>query len=131
MVSDINQLSSSVSILLGVLTYFLSLVNDKTTRLLKEDVPPTAAAIARIDMRSRCYKALLAGHLPMIAGFFVLFYLCLPTSISILGISSFDLWCFDPLRTLLVFLEIGVLMCLLFSISLTMKVRKRLRALRD
>jgi hypothetical protein len=125
---DLATLSSVASILLGILTYFLTLVNESTCHLLAEEVPPKEQGRACQALPSRLGQTLLRAHLPVSVGLILLFYLCLPATTHILRISSMDLWHFDPIPSMFVFLQLGLLGCLIFALSRAYVVLKRLRS---
>jgi hypothetical protein len=119
---DYGDLISSVSIVLGVLTYFLSVVNEDTSKVVQEAVPPKGQVAARSDFRKKARNKLALQHIPVTLGLIFLFYLCLPSSIAVIASSHFEWWDFDPLPSLLVALELGVGGCLSFAVFLFVKM---------
>ncbi|SRR5216684_1829019 len=112
---DLGSLTSAISIVMGILTYFLALVLERCRALLAEDLPAVEQEIARQQFRGRLLRLLMSGAGPMLIAFGVLFYLCLPTTTIIIRSSKFELWHFDLLRTLFVFLELTVGACSVLS----------------
>src|SRR5258708_2564531 len=98
--ADFASLTSTISIVLGVLTYFLTMMLDKAKALIAEPVPSAAQENARENLRKRLVVLLLTATLPLLVSFGLLFYLCLPTTVSIRQTSSFQLWNFDLIKTL-------------------------------
>ena len=112
--ADYGSLSSSISIVLGVLTYFLTILYGASAKLLAEDIPPQGQAVARRALRARLWCLLLVAELPLFLAFTTLFYLCLPTALTVVHTSPLSPWAFDLRRTLFVFLELAVAGCCLF-----------------
>jgi hypothetical protein len=108
---DFTSLSSAISIVLGVLTYFLTMAHTASTALLKETIPPEAQVAARRKLRNRLWQVLLWAVLPIFLALTGLFYLCLPTTITVLRISGFQPWAFELDMTLFVYLEIAIAAC--------------------
>jgi ABC-type Fe3+ transport system permease subunit len=109
--SEFGPLASAVSVVLGVLTYFLTMVYGAATKVLEEDIPPTAQKAARRALRRRLRRVLVVGALPLWCAFIVLFYICFPTAVGVIRTSTFQLWTFDLRKTLFVYLELGVATC--------------------
>src|SRR5207302_1170038 len=79
-----------------------------SAKLLDEDIPPPAQKLARRALRRRLTRVLFVAQLPLLCAFVLLFYLCLPTAVSVARSSSFQLWTFDLRKTLFLYLELGV-----------------------
>lgn len=120
---DLASLTSSISIVLGVLTYFLTMMIEKARALLAEDVP--GGPIARADLRKRLLIVLTASALPLLTAFGMLFYLCLPTIAVISHTSTLQLWNFDLPRTLFVFLEVAISACLIITLVFAILLVKK------
>jgi hypothetical protein len=112
--TDFAALTSTISIVLGVLTYFLTMVLEKSRSVLRETIP--AGNTAREDFRKGLFLLLAAGWLPLVLSFGLLFYLCLPTVVSIQQTSRFQVWSFDLMKTLFIFLHLGIGACLVIAI---------------
>lgn len=124
---DFASLSSTISIVLGVLTYFLTILLEASRELLKKEVPPAAQSAARKALRWRLVQVLLVAELPLFVSFAGLFYLCLPTVFSVWQTSAVNLWSFDLAKTLFVFLELGVAACFIISIVLGIRLLCKFR----
>jgi len=108
MLHDPASLISSISIVLGILTYFLTMLYTAASQLLDEPFPSVDKAVARKQFRKALTALFLLGELPLFASFSILFYTCLPATVSVLRTSTFCMWEFDLQKTLFVFLEAGV-----------------------
>ncbi len=104
---DLSSATSTISIVLGVLTYFLTLVLDKSRIALDRAVPSAAQENLR-KRRKDLVALLLSAVSPLLFAFGLLFYLCLPTLVSIEKSSTFQLWHFDLITTLFVFLNLTI-----------------------
>lgn len=125
--ADLASLTSTISIVLGVLTYFLTMMLDKARTLLREDVPAPAQKNAREGLRNRLLVVLISAALPLFLAFSVLFYLCLPTIFAIRDSSSFQFWNFDLTKTLFVFLDLSIGGCLAITIIFGLLLLRKLR----
>ena len=123
---DFGPLASAVSVVLGVLTYFLTMVYGSCAKILDEGIPAEAQKAARKALRRRLWRVLLIAALPLLCAFLALFYICLPTTVSVLSTSSFDLWSFDLRKTLFVYLTLGVAGCSAICTSISGRLAIRL-----
>lgn len=105
-------------------------LNDAEFTAEQRRLPPKAQALARKALRARCHNFLFTAQAPVVGSLSLLFYLCLPTAFTIVKTSSFRLWDFDLARTLFVFLQVGIVGCLGFSIYLSVRVLVRAWKLR-
>jgi hypothetical protein len=122
---DLSPLISAISVILGVLTYFLTMVHKAIDEAVKPDIPDAAQKENRRLFRKGLAISLVAGPLPLAVGFGFLFYLALPTAAQIVRTSSFVLWDFDLRRTLFVYLELAVFVCLAICLlSLSRLIKK-------
>jgi hypothetical protein len=112
--TDFASLTSTISIVLGVLTYFLTMMLEKSRSVLAEAIPD--GDTARKDFKNRLRILLAATWLPLVLSFGLLFYLCLPTVVSIVQTSTLQVWNFDLMKTLFVFLHLGIVACLIITI---------------
>jgi H+/gluconate symporter-like permease len=115
-VDDLASLASAISIVLGVLTYFLTMVIESSGKVLAVLMPSKDQDAARKKLRKSLARSLFSSALPMLTAFALLFYLCLPTTVIISHSSNLQLWNFDLLKTIFVFLELAIAACLILSI---------------
>jgi hypothetical protein len=125
---DFGSLSSSISIVLGVLTYFLTMVYDSSTKLLEKEIPPPTQPVAREALCKQLKRTLLSAALPLFLSFGGLFYLCLPATITVFQTSTGRLWLFDIPKTLFVYLEMGIAACLSISGWVLIRLGRKLYA---
>jgi hypothetical protein len=119
---DLNASISAVSIVFGVLTYFLTMVHEKTTTILRQETPATEKILARKNLRKELVIVLLFYVLPLVVAWCLLFYICLPTVIHIGHNSRFSLSNLELLRTLFVFLEGGIAVCSILALIMSVRV---------
>jgi hypothetical protein len=105
---DLGSLTSSISIVLGILTYFLTMLYAAASQLLEKPIPSVDQADARKKLRQALAALLFLAELPLFVSFGVLFFICLPATVTVLETSTFRIWDFDVQETLFVFLELGV-----------------------
>jgi hypothetical protein len=102
------------------------MILDNSRKLLAVDPPSAPQAVARKNMRRTVTRSLFSGALPILLAFTTLFYLCLPTTLRISRSSTLQLWSFDLLTTLFVFLELTIAACLVLSIIVTVRLSWRI-----
>lgn len=124
---DLASLSSAISIVLGVLTYFLTLVLEGSRKVLANPMPAASQKVLRKTLRCTLIRSLASSAIPMLIAFGLLFYLCLPTTVRISHSSNLELWNFDLLKTIFVFLELAIAACLILSIIVTARLGWRIR----
>lgn len=121
---DLGEAISAVSIVLGVMTYFLGVVHSSTSALLKEEAPPRGQEVKRKEFRSKVGTSILCGNLPVAVGLGVLLYLCLPACVSVMGANDLAAWGFDLLPSLFVALEVAIVCCFAFATALLIRMSK-------
>lgn len=124
--TNYGDLISSVSIVLGVLTYFLGTVYADTKSIEDEVVPDKDQENARKTLRKRVWFKLASQHSPLTLGFLGVFYLCLPASVTLIKSSQPALWNFDIMPSLFVFLESGIGACSCVSVVLVCKMLNKI-----
>jgi hypothetical protein len=77
-------------------------------QLLEKPIPSVDQAGARKKQRQALGALLFLAALPLFVSFGVLFFICLPATVTVLETSTFRIWDFDLQETLFVFLELGV-----------------------
>jgi hypothetical protein len=97
-----------------------------STTVLKEPVPSEAQVAARRVLRSRLWQVLLWAVLPVFLALTGLFYLCLPTTITVLRTSRFQLWAFELDMTLFVYLEIAIAACAIVTGVMGIRLLRKL-----
>jgi hypothetical protein len=122
---DLNASISAVSIIFGVLTYFLTMVYEKTKTVLEQAIPATGQVAARNRFRKELLTTLFVYVIPLLVAWWLLFYICLPTVIHIRRNSRFSPSNLDLLRTLFVFLEGGIAACSILALVMGVRLLQR------
>ena len=120
--SDLNASISAVSIIFGVLTYFLTMVYEKTKTLLEQSTPAVEEVLARKRFRKELLTTLFLSVGPLLVAWSLLFYICLPTVVHIGRNSKFFPSNPELLTSLFVFLEAGIAVCSVLSLGLSLRV---------
>lgn len=119
---DLNASISAVSIIFGVLTYFLTMVYEKTKTVLEQPTPATEQVAARKRFRKELLQTLFVYVTPLLVSWWLLFCICLPTVIHISRNSRFSPFNLDLLTTLFVFLEGGIAACSILVLLMGVRV---------
>ena len=120
--ADLNASISAVSIVFGVLTYFLTMVYERTKVVLGQSTPAAEEVMARKRFRKELVTTLFLAVAPLLLAWSLLFYICLPTVLHIARNSQFSLWNLELLSSLFVLLEAGIAVCSTFSLMLSLRV---------
>jgi hypothetical protein len=120
--ADLNASISAVSIVFGVLTYFLTMVYERTKVLLGQSTPAAEEVMARKRFRKELLTTLFLAVAPLLLAWSLLFYICLPTVIHIGRNSQFSPWNLELLSSLFVLLEAGIAVCSTLSLVLSLRV---------
>src|SRR5687767_12864644 len=125
--TDYGSLASALSVVLGILTYFLTVVRERAAALLEKELPPVAQTHAREMARKQIKSTLLWGSGPVAIFLALLFYLCLPTASSLARARTFALWSFDLPATLFVLVASGIGVMAVVAIATTADLINKLR----
>jgi hypothetical protein len=97
-----------------------------SAKLLERAIPSPAQPAARRDLHRCLVRVLLLAELPLFLAFGVLFYICLPTAVTVLKTNTFQIWGFDLRETLFVCLELGVAACFIMVGVVGIRLLKKL-----
>jgi hypothetical protein len=122
MESELGNVISAVSVVFGVLTYFLTMVYEHVSALVARSVPAAEQKEARRTFRQELCRSLTFAELPVFLSFLLLFYINLPTVIHIAETNKFSAWQFSLIPTLFIFVELGIGICCLISFWLVCRV---------
>ena len=122
---DLNTSLSAVSIVFGVLTYFLTMAYERTRPLSEKQIPPTGQIENRKAFRKELLRALFLYVTPLLVAWWLLFLICLPTVIHISRTSRFSFFNLNLLTTLFVFLEGGITACSILALKLGWSVLRK------
>jgi len=120
--ADLNASISAVSIIFGVLTYFLTMVYERTKALLGQSTPAAEEVMARKRFRKELVTTLFFAVAPLLLAWSLLFYICLPTVVHIGRNSRFSPWNLELLSSLFVLLEAGIAVCSTLSLVLSLRM---------
>jgi len=120
--TDLNASISAISIIFGVLTYFLTMVYEKTKTLLDQSTPAAAEVLARKRFRKQLLTTLFLFVVPLLVAWWLLFYICLPTMVHISRTTKFAPSNLELLTSLFVFLEAGIAVSAILSLGLSLRV---------
>ncbi|WP_147379538.1 hypothetical protein [Culturomica massiliensis] len=107
---------SAVSVLLVFLTVLLSSIEQNVETILSKR--PQQEHKDKMRKYKRKIKNILCFKLiPISLIYTIVFYTLLPSTIEIISVSTFSFWHFDTLNTIFVFVEVGLLGLVIYSIS--------------
>jgi hypothetical protein len=124
---DYGTIVSTLSVVLGILTYFLTLVQERASTLLESAIPDPAQAAARTKLRGEIRPVLLLGSIPVAAFLCLLLYLCLPTALALVRTGSVAWWSFDLPATLFLLVTLGVAGTATVATAISIKLIDKLR----
>mgnify|MGYP000892660137 CR=1 FL=1 len=119
-----SDLISSISVVFVFLGYLFTENISEIKRVINEKYPDKDKKTECDKLKKRLNTTTIKAMFFAI-GYFVLFYLLLPTSVNILLISQIDLWNFDLLPTLFIVIEILTIIILFYILNLIWKLRKK------
>jgi hypothetical protein len=119
---ELGNVISAVSVLFGVLTYFLTMVYEHVGALVARSIPAAEQKEARKKFRRELCRSLTFAEFPVFLSFLLLFYINLPTVFHIAETNRFSAWRFNLIPSLFVFLELGIGICCLISLWLVCRV---------
>ncbi|HUI30371.1 MAG TPA: hypothetical protein VLX91_09145 [Candidatus Acidoferrales bacterium] len=121
-----SDLFSAIGVLLIFLTMLLSAIEKDIGRIIELRKPEPAQEVKRKQFTRELLKLLLLKTLPVTAIFIVTFYSLLPITIEIVTTSRFSLWHFDELKTIFVFVELGIFGLTIYAIIESVQLVKKL-----
>lgn len=107
---------SAISVLLVFVTVLLSSIEQNVETILSKR--PQQEHKDKMRKYKRKIKNILCFKLiPISLIYTIVFYTLLPSTIEIISVSTFSFWHFDTLNTIFVFVEVGLLGLVIYSIS--------------
>jgi|GEM_PF-1570578 hypothetical protein len=103
-----GDLLSAISVFLIFLTFLFNSIEKEVLDTLAIRKPEYAQADKLNRYKTDLKRLLFLKSLPITLIFLISFYVLLPKTITIIKTSKIDFWNFDELKTLFVFIEIGV-----------------------
>lgn len=102
------DLLSAISIFLVFLTFLLNSIEKEVSDILSKRKPEVAQTDRLIRYKSDLKRIFYLKTLPISIIYLITFYILLPDTVKIISISTLDIWDFDELNTLFVFIELGI-----------------------
>lgn len=103
------DLLSAISVFLVFLTFLFNSIEKEINETLATRKPEIEQKENMKQFKKYIRRVTLLKTLPITLIYLVSFYTLLPSTIDILRTSKLNLWHFDELKTLFVFIEIGIL----------------------
>lgn len=122
-----GDILSAISVFLVFLTFLFNSIEKEITEIIGLRKPEIAQIERRKQFNNELLKLLYLKALPISIIYSVTFYSLLPKVVNILMTSNFSLWQFDALKTIFVFIEIGLLGLTIFAIIKTIHLVEKLR----
>jgi hypothetical protein len=123
------DLLSAISILLVFLTFLLNSIEKEVSGILSKKKPESAQIDKLIRYKDDLKRIFFLKTLPISLIYLITFYILLPDTVKIISTSTINLWDFDELKTLFVFIELGILGLTIFAILKAYKLFEKLREL--
>jgi hypothetical protein len=120
------DLLSAVSVLLVFLTFLLTSIEKEITEKCNTRKPELAQKEKRKLFNNDLIKLLFLKIVPIILIYFITFYALLPKSLKIITNSSFELWNFDELNTIFIFIELGLLSLTIYAVTKLFQLIKKI-----
>jgi hypothetical protein len=103
-----GDLLSAISVFLIFLTFLFNSIGKEVVDTLATRKPEDAQADKLNCYKKDLKRLLFLKSLPITLIFVISFYVLLPKTLTIIKTSKIDFWNFDELKTLFVFIEIGI-----------------------
>lgn len=121
------DLLSAISIILVILFFVVNAFEKEVSEFLAERNPNAEQKELLNHYNKKLSKLFYRRSIPLVVLLIFIFYILLPQSINILNTSSFSLWFFDELKTLLIFIELGILGLILYIFFITKRLYKKIK----
>ncbi len=119
---SINEILSSISVLLVFLTILVTYLSTELNAILEEAKPDAGKPTGRNKFIKRLRFILFFKSLPITLTFLSVTYTLLPTTIEFLHTSNLALWDFDSLKTIFVIVELGLVGFTIYSLIQTIRL---------
>jgi len=113
---------SAISVLLVFLTFLLTIIEKEVSDTCSRRKPEIEQKQSRIQFNTELRKLLFLKIGPVTLIYCITFYSLLPKTVHIIITSSFNLWNFNELNTIFIFIEMGLLGLTIYSISKLVQV---------
>lgn len=123
------DLLSAISVFLVFLTFLLNSIEKEVSDILSTRKPEVAQTDRLIRYKSDLKRIFYLKTLPISIIYLITFYILLPDTVKIISISTLNIWDFDELKTLFVFIELGILGLTIYSFLKTYQLFEKIKDL--
>lgn len=123
------DLLSAISVFLVFLTFLLNSIEKEVSDILSTRKPEVAQTDRLIRYKSDLKRIFYLKTLPISIIYLITFYTLLPDTVKIISISTLNIWDFDELKTLFVFIELGILGLTIYSFLKTYQLFEKIKDL--
>jgi hypothetical protein len=123
------DLLSAISVFLVFLTFLLNSIEKEVSDILSTRKPEVAQTDRLIRYKSDLKRIFYLKTLPISIIYLITFYILLPDTVKIISISILNIWDFDELKTLFVFIELGILGLTIYSFLKTYQLFEKIKDL--
>jgi hypothetical protein len=120
------DLLSAISVLLVFLTFLLNSIEKEVSDILSTRKPEVAQTERLTRYKSDLKRIFYLKTLPISIIYLITFYILLPDTVKIISISTLNIWDFDELKTLFVFIELGILGLTIYAILKTYQLFEKI-----
>jgi hypothetical protein len=120
-----NDVLSAIGVILVFLTFLLGSIQTEISKILEEKRPEVSQSAQVEIYKSKIRNTLYLKSLPISIVFAIISYLLIPSCVKIFKESCFDIWNFDVLNTIFIFVEIGLISMASFSIYKSVELAKK------
>jgi hypothetical protein len=117
---------AAITVLMVFLTFLLQAIDNQITVQIDAPTPNVSKTIERAKFKKKLRVLLITKSIPITIAFAITSYTLLPKSISIIHHSRFDLWNFDILNTIFIFIELGAIGLTVYSTVKLVQLAKKL-----
>jgi hypothetical protein len=119
---------SALSVFLFFLTFLLNSIEKEVSDILSTRKPEAAQTDKLTRYKGDLKRIFFLKTLPISIIYLITFYILLPDTVKIISTSNINFWDFDELKTLFVFIELGILGLTIYA---TMKAYKLFEKLKE
>jgi hypothetical protein len=123
------DLLSAISVFLVFLTFLLNSIEKEVSDILSTRKPEVAQTDRLIRYKSDLKRIFYLKTLPISIIYLITFYILLPDTVKIISISTLNICDFDELKTLFVFIELGILGLTIYSFLKTYQLFEKIKDL--
>lgn len=125
-----SDILSAISVFLVFLTFLLKTIDEDISFLIKERNPLPDKPIETRSFKNRSYKLLFLKAIPITFIYSATAYCLLPKTIHLMRHGRIDFWTFDPLNTLFIFIELGIIALAIYAGYKTIKLVSKIKSVK-